>query len=163
MAPSGSLDVDGSLDVVVEAVFLASRELVAVAARSIAAIADDVTLSQFRALVVLAAGEIRNVGALADALGVHPSSATRMCDRLVKRALVRRSVPDDNRREVVLELSPTGRRLVDDVVKRRRKEIGKIVARLSPADRVQVLRGLAVFGTAAAEVPRRAQPDWLLP
>ena len=163
MAPSGSLDVDGSLDVVVEAVFLASRELVAVAARSIAAIADDVTLPQFRALVVLAAGEIRNVGALADALGVHPSSATRMCDRLVKRALVRRSVPDDNRREVVLELSPTGRRLVDDVVKRRRKEIGKIVARLSPADRLQVLRGLAAFGSAAAEVPRQAQPDWLLP
>ena len=78
----------------------ASRALVAVAARSLAVAAPaDVTLPQYRALVVLAARGPTRVGDLADALGIHPSTATRLCDRLVDRRLVRRAVDRTNRRE----------------------------------------------------------------
>lgn len=143
--------------------FVASRALVAVAARSIASIADDVTLAQYRALVVLSASETANVGALADALGVHRSSATRMCDRLVQRDFVHRWVPDDNRREVLLELTPAGRLLIKEVSDRRRDEIGEIVSRLRPAERTTLLKSLALFSSAAGELPHAGPPDWLLP
>ena len=76
-----------------EAVLTASRALVAVAARSLAtAAATEVTLPQYRALVVLAAQGPLRVGDLAEALGIHPSTTTRLCDRLVERKLVRRAV-----------------------------------------------------------------------
>ncbi|MGZ6975501.1 MAG: MarR family transcriptional regulator, partial [Acidimicrobiia bacterium] len=60
---------------VTDAVLLASRALVGVAARSLAEVEDEVTLPQFRALVVLATAD-RNLGDLAEALDVHPSTAT---------------------------------------------------------------------------------------
>ena len=68
-----------------DAVLVASRALVGVAARSLAETEDTVTLVQYRALVLLAARGEMNVGTLAEALAVHQSTATRLCDRLVKR------------------------------------------------------------------------------
>ena len=68
----------------------------AVAARSLAAVDDDVTLPQYRALVVLAARGPQLVGQLADTLAVHPSTATRLCDRLVVKKLVERAVSPEN-------------------------------------------------------------------
>ncbi len=52
------------------------------AARSIAQVDDAVTLPQYRALVASAARGPQRVTDLAEELGVHPSSVTRMCDRL---------------------------------------------------------------------------------
>ena len=119
-----------TLDEITDVVLLASRALVGVAARSIAAVADDVTIPQFRALVVLASRGPQNLGSLADALGVHTSSATRLCDRLVARKLIRRVTATDDRREITLSLAPRGRDLVADVTVRRRDEITAIVARV---------------------------------
>jgi len=70
------------------------------------------------------------VGALADALAIHPSTATRLCDRLVSKRLVRRAVSRENRRETTISLSPTGRDLVDEVTNIRHDEIAAIVARV---------------------------------
>jgi len=71
-------------DDLVDTVLAASRALVAVAARSLAAAGDEVTLPQYRALVVLAASGPQGTADLAAALAVNPSTATRMCDRLVR-------------------------------------------------------------------------------
>src|SRR4051794_29295938 len=118
------LGEDASLEEVTDAVLLASRALVAVASRSIAAVDGTVTLPQFRALVVLdgAAGSLR-VGDLAQELRIQPSTATRLCDRLVRRRLVSRRVDPANRREVIISLTEAGGRLVSDVTERRRVEI----------------------------------------
>jgi DNA-binding MarR family transcriptional regulator len=76
-------------DELVDTVLAASRALVAVAARSLAAAGDEVTLPQYRALVVLAARGPQGTAELAAALAVNPSTATRMCDRLVRKGLIR--------------------------------------------------------------------------
>src|SRR5579875_2119893 len=78
----------------------ASRALVAVAARSLALVEDQVTLPQYRALVILASREELRPVDLAGVLGVSPSTATRMCDRLVRKGLVDRLHRDTDRREV---------------------------------------------------------------
>jgi DNA-binding MarR family transcriptional regulator len=140
-----------------EAVLTASRALVAVAARSLSsAAATAVTLPQYRALVVLAAHGPQRMGDLAEALGVHPSTATRLCDRLVDRQLVRRAVDRVNRRETSVALSPAGRALVDAVTDVRRAEIRAIVERIPAESRATAVAALRAFADAAGEPPQAA-------
>lgn len=142
-----------------DAVLTSSRVLIAVASRSIAATDDSVTLPQFRALVVLEARD-RNVGELARELRIQPSTATRLCDRLVRRRLIRR-VPDrTNRREIIVSLSPKGRALVEAVTERRRQEIALIMRRVPAAQRAAIVDALTVFQQAAGEDPLVATVPW---
>src|SRR5690348_13934892 len=87
-------------DELVDTVLAASRALVAVAARSLAAAGDEVTLPQYRALVVLATRGPQGTAELAAALAVNPSTATRMCDRLVRKGLIRRHRQPGDRRAI---------------------------------------------------------------
>ena len=144
-------------DYVIDAVLHASRALVAVAARSLAAVADDVTLPQYRMLVVLAAQGPQGVASLAAHLGVSPSTATRMCDRLVRKGLVRRRTPAQDRRQVRLALTEGGRRIVGEVTERRRREIGQVLADVSAKRRHELVESLTAFAEAAGEAPDR---DW---
>jgi len=146
-------------DDLVDAVLGASRALVAVAARSLADLAEDVTLPQYRALVELAARGPQRPADLASALGVDPSTATRMCDRLVRKHLVQRRRISVDRRGVRISLTPAGRALVEEVTRRRRVEIAQILRRMPRTDRAAALRALRVFADAAGEVPEQ---DWSL-
>ena len=47
---------------------------------------------------------------------------------------------------VVLDLSAGGRRLVERVTRRRRKEIGQILAAVDPKERTNLIRAFTVFG-----------------
>jgi DNA-binding MarR family transcriptional regulator len=145
-------------DEIVDAVLQASRALVAVAARSLAGL-EDVTLPQYRALVVLAArGPQRSVD-LAARLGVNPSTAGRMSDRLVAKGLVRRRRDAADRRTVRLSLTAAGRDLVGEATRRRRSEISAIVANLPASHAQDVVTGLRAFAAAAGETPEQ---DWHL-
>jgi DNA-binding MarR family transcriptional regulator len=137
----------------VEATLVASRALVAVAARSLAAVEADVTLPQYRALVLLSSRGDHNVGALAEALEIHPSSATRLCDRLLAKRLITRANPEGNRREVTVTLSGSGRALVRSVTARRTREIRRIVDRLAPSERRALVAAFDAFAEVAGELP----------
>jgi DNA-binding MarR family transcriptional regulator len=143
--------VQVSDDQVVDAVLRASRVLVAVAVRSLAAVDHDVTLPQYRALVVLASRGPQRPTQLAEALAVHPSTITRLCDRLVAKRLVRRGEAPTNRREVSIRLTPKGRRLVDAVTASRRDEIAIIAANIPTPERAATVHALHALGEAADE------------
>jgi DNA-binding MarR family transcriptional regulator len=147
------------LDAVTDAMLVSSRVLVAVASRSIAAIDETVTLPQFRALVVLDTAD-RTVGDLAKELRVQPSTATRLCDRLVRKHLVRRVVEPSNRREVTISLSGIGRDLVRQVTLRRRREITAIMERVPAAQRSTIVEALTAFRDAAGEEPLVHSVPW---
>ena len=134
----------------IEAV-LASRAMLAVVARSMSAALDEVTLSQFRILVLLSAHGPLRAGTLAERTGVHPSTLSRTSDRLVKGRWVRRSTNPASRREVLLELTSKGRRLVQDVTARRAQELDLILARVPAGQRQRVFEGFAAFSAAAGE------------
>ncbi len=143
----------------VEAVLGASRVLVAVAARSLAEVAEEVTLPQYRALVVLASKGPQRVASLADALQVTPPTATRMSDRLVRKGLVRRRTSSRDRREVHLALTAAGEELVSEVTRRRRLEIASLMVGIAPADQAAMVELFGKLSTAAGEVPDR---EWAL-
>lgn len=134
---------------VVEAVLAANRLFVAVATSALAGLAPDVTLPQFRALVLLDQHGSMTVTALAGALGVVRSTATRMCDRLVAKGLIHRAVDRRNRRCVTVRLARPGRELIAESTARRRVELARILDVLPPADQGRVAEALRLLVTAA--------------
>jgi DNA-binding MarR family transcriptional regulator len=144
-------------DPVVDAVLSASRVLVAVAARSLGDVAEEVTLTQFRTLVVLASRGPQSLAALAEAVDVTPSTATRMCDRLVRKGLVARRHERDDRRLIRLTLTPSGHQLVDAVTERRRTEIASLLRSIPRNQQAALVDALQRLATAAGEVPEQ---DW---
>jgi DNA-binding MarR family transcriptional regulator len=150
----GTLDMpDAAADPVVEALLRASRALVAITARSLTSANEDVTLPQFRSLVVLATAGPQTVSALADRLAVHASTMTRMCNRLVSRGLVVRAPSAVDRREVVIALTTMGTTVVEHVMATRRRELDEVVRRIGDEDRRAVIVALNKFAHAAGEEP----------
>ena len=137
----------------VEAVLLASRVLVAVAAQSVAGIMEGrVTLPQFRVLVMVASRGPLNLGAVAHGLGVHPSNATRACDQLVSAGLLDRWDNPHDRRNLVLQMTSDGLRLVEEVMSHRRTAIEGVLARMPAEHRRGLATLLRSFAEAAGEV-----------
>ncbi|QIS02209.1 MarR family transcriptional regulator [Nocardia brasiliensis] len=137
-----------SVDEITEALLTASRLLVALSARSIASVDDTLTIPQFRTLVILSARGRSNVAALAGILGVRPSTATRMVDRLVAADLIDRKPNPNSRRELIVELTARGREIVAAVTQRRREEIAAVVAQMREADRHGLVNALTAFTAA---------------
>jgi DNA-binding MarR family transcriptional regulator len=143
------------LDAVTEAVVAASRAFVAIAAQSVAGSLADLTLPQYRVLAVLANRGPQNLGTLADNLEVNPSTASRLCDRLVRKCLIERETGYADRREVRLTISGQGLVLFRQVIARRRAKLGAIVQGLAPETRSQLVTGLRALTDAVGEVPEQ--------
>src|SRR4051812_4182090 len=127
--------------------------MVALAAHNLATLGADVTLPQYRALVLLAAGGPQRGAALARHLGVAPSTLTRMCDRLVRKSLIHRFHRHGDRRSIWLGLTPQGRDLVGMVMRARRHEIAAIVGSAGLTATARDLTLLHAFVRAAGELP----------
>jgi len=135
----------------VTSVLTASRVLVAISARSLAAVEDTLTVPQFRMLVVLDTSGATSLSRLAEQLAVNPSTAMRMVDRLSAAGMVERTPDPEDRRVVRLVATEAGRRVVHAVTERRQTEITKIVAAMPDEHRGQMVRALQAFADAAGE------------
>ena len=135
----------------------AARDLIGVALHSVQAAGEGVSLAQMRVLVAL-----RDLGRcpsskVAVALGLGPSSITRLADRLASSGHVERGAAANHRGVVTLELTAAGRELVEAVLEWRRQELDRILSRIDPAQRALTAQGLERFhevvGTAYAADP----------
>lgn len=145
--PDGESDVDA----LVTALLTASRVLVGVSARSLAEVQDTVTVTQFRVLVVLRSHGETRLNRLADRLAVSPSTALRTVDRLIAAGLVTRRENEQDRREVVIDLTEPGRHVVDQVTERRRAAIREIVELMPQQQVARLVDALTGFAAAAQE------------
>lgn len=135
----------------VEAVLWASRALVGIAATSVAEVEDVVTVPHLRILVMVDTWGPLNLGAVAKALGINPSNASRAVDRLIKAGLLdRRDAPQD-RRNLNLTLTTDGQELVNRVSTHRRESISVVLERMTPEDRSALASALRRFAAAAGE------------
>jgi DNA-binding MarR family transcriptional regulator len=149
--PARRAPADGLADAMVGV----SRVMVAMTARSVAQLDVEVTLVQYRALVLLAGAGPTRTGDLAAALGVAPSTATRTCDRLVRKGLVQRYRRPVDRRVTWITLAPPGRDLVGTVMRRRRAAVAELVGGLRLDDPTPLVEMLEAFVAAAGEPPER--------
>jgi len=135
----------------VEILQQATRLLAGVALRSVEVLRGAVTLPRYRVLAVLADfGEVRSAR-VADALGLEASTVTRLVDRLEAAGHVSRSSDPTNRSAVTLQLTASGRDLVEQVVSWRLRELKRILLRLQPADRTALTSSLALLVDVAGE------------
>lgn len=137
----------------VNALMGASRVLVALSVRSLAATAETVTLLQLRLLVVLASQGGTNLSTLAETVGVHVSNASRTCEALVQMGLVDRRDDPDDRRNVILAVRDQGRQVVNNVLNRRRELLADLLRQLSAADREALVGPLQRLVAAAGPIP----------
>ncbi|WP_431961823.1 MarR family winged helix-turn-helix transcriptional regulator [Actinacidiphila sp. bgisy160] len=142
---------ESDAEAMVSALLTASRLLVAVSARSLAAVEDALTLPQFRMLVVLDTRGALSLSQLATELGVQPSTAMRMLDRLEAVHMVVRGYLPTDRRTSVISLTDTGRRTVREVTEGRRSEIARIVEAMPAGQRRHLIRALQAFTEAGGE------------
>ncbi|WP_368680629.1 MarR family transcriptional regulator (plasmid) [Rhodococcus opacus] len=108
----------------------ASRLLVTLSARSIAAVDETITTAEFRVLVVLDTRGPLCAAALAYYLALRLPTATRMVERLVQAGLLSREPTKTSRRGASIELTTRGRGVVGEVTDHRRREIGAVVEHL---------------------------------
>ncbi|WP_372516657.1 MarR family winged helix-turn-helix transcriptional regulator [Mycolicibacterium flavescens] len=138
---------------------VAARDLVGLALRSVDEV--DVSLPQFRLLSVLQQRGCSTSTECAKALGVVGSTVTRLADRLhASGHLVRGSDPS-NRSVVTLELTAQGRKVVKRVTAHRRRELGRVLDQIDPAERAAcaaVLRTLHERFTGAQAATRNSVP-----
>lgn len=142
-------------DEVIDAVLGAGRVLVAIAIRSLAAAEVDVTLQQYRALVILSNSVEQRTVDLASELGVNSSTATRLIDRLVRRKLVDRQVHREDRRATSVSITAAGRDVVASVTRERRAEARRILRKLPAESRRTLVAALDTLCAAAGEAPEQ--------
>jgi DNA-binding MarR family transcriptional regulator len=128
-----------------------TRVLAGVALRSLDILHSAVTLPQFRLLAVLAdLGPVPS-GQAARTLGLDPSTVTRLADRMVAAGHVTRGTSPQHRGVVTLELTGSGRDLVDAADAWRRQELARIMARLAPEEQSAVTAALELLVDAAGD------------
>lgn len=146
------------LEAELDAVQAACRVLVAISSQSIAAVEDEVDLTQFRALVIVASRGSVSLGELAEGAGLHLSTASRMCDRMVAASLLNRADDPANRRQLVLTLTDRGRRLVEKVMHQRRTALEPMLAAMPKSRRAELVTLLQEF--AALRPPPTDSDLW---
>ena len=110
----------------------------------------DLTFTQLRALSVLQRGNVR-VSELGEALGIGLAAASTLADRMAQRRfIVRRPDPEDGR-VVHIELSSRGRTLIEHLERGRTEHFGKLIARMTPAEREALKTTLRAFVRLSAE------------
>lgn len=145
------------MDEVVDALAALSRILVGLTARSLSMLDIDLTLSQYRIVMVLAARGPQRTVDLARELTVHPSTVTRTCDRLIRRGLVHRQHRQLDRRVAWLALSEAGKELIGQLMLRRTAEIRRLVETVPVDDPRQVARVLGAIVSSAGDLP---ETEW---
>lgn len=146
----------------VEAVMAAARVLVGVSARSVAAVEHIVTLPQLRVLVIAASQGPMNLGTVAKCLGVHPSNATRIAERLVTGDLMSREEDPTDRRHSVLRLTDAGIGLVNTVMDHRRAAITSVLEAMPAARRRSLVPALRAFAAAGQGLDESDRAAWSL-
>ena len=136
-----------------DAVMRASRVLVGIVTRSVAQVEQQVSLTQLRVLVLVATRGRLNLGQVAEALGVHPSNATRTVERLVGAGLLERASDPKDRRYLLLDLTTEGQEVVERVMGYRRAAITALLEDMPSARRRTLALALEAFAAAAGEQP----------
>jgi DNA-binding MarR family transcriptional regulator len=101
-------------------------------------------------------GERPRIGDVAERLQIQHHSTVELVDRLAKRSLVRRRRSENDRREVLLELTQKGDRLLQELALHHRAEIREMGPELVTSLR-KVLRDSEIGDTDASQRKTRTR------
>ncbi|MCL6105574.1 MAG: MarR family transcriptional regulator [Actinobacteria bacterium] len=142
---------DDSIDLT-DLLINASRALIAISAKSIAKIEDQVTLSQYRILIILISEGDQTPTLLSKMLNLKPYVVTRLCDQLLEKTLINRAPSGEDRRKISVSITPKGEHLVEKVIKIRKKSLQDIVEKIPLEQRIYVEHGFKIFAEISSDV-----------
>lgn len=108
------------------------------------------TPARASALSVLVFGGPRTVGGLAAAEGVRSPTMTALVSGLEADGLVRRRPARDDARQVIVEATPRGRRILSQGRQRRVARLERMLAGVSAADIAVLARAAELMEAAAS-------------
>jgi DNA-binding MarR family transcriptional regulator len=111
----------------------------------------DLTIAQVKSLFFIADTGSVNFSALAAALRVTKSNVTGIIDRLVQDGLVSRTEKPEDRRMLMLQLTPKGEELVNLLRDRRIEQISAMLQKFTVEDLEIIARGQELLAKAAQE------------
>jgi DNA-binding MarR family transcriptional regulator len=114
----------------------------------------DLTMAQFRALVLVSHQRGITVGEVGARLSIGQSAASLLVDHLVRRGLVARTEDPADRRRSLLACTPAGEALLDELRHGKGQALREWLAWLSDDELQGMAHGLHIMA-AAARAPRR--------
>ncbi len=99
----------------------------------------DLTMKQFRVAMFLFIGESMRMSCIAEILGVSMATATGIVNRLVEQDIVQREHDLEDRRAVICQLSPHGKKLLSQTWQSFRENTRRILAAI-PEDKINLVR-----------------------
>lgn len=77
----------------------------------------NLTIAEASAIYAIGPDEPKTMKQIAETLGVAVSTPTRTIDRLLEKGFVNRTVGKKDRRKLLIELTPKGKELLEDIDK----------------------------------------------
>jgi DNA-binding MarR family transcriptional regulator len=124
----------------VAALELMTRAMVGLTMRSVDVLGGEVSLPQFRLLLVLSGMGRVGSSRLAVEMGIGASSVTRLADKLEAAGLLTRGTDPRSRSVVTLEATSAGVQLVGRVVARRQELLAEVLSQMTSGERAEVVR-----------------------
>ena len=118
--------------------------------------AGSVSLVHLNVLTLLEASGPMPMGRLAEQLDISVASITGVIDRMEAKGLVERRRDSEDRRVVLVHPGKGGRKLFDDMGKRRRLGLAALLSRLSDEQLQGLLEGHRALRAARMELARTA-------
>jgi DNA-binding MarR family transcriptional regulator len=117
----------------------------------------DMTMAQLKAVMLLVQADGLRSRELADGLGIAPSAATPLVDRLVDQKLARREPDAQDRRIIWIRPTTKSVSLYDQLIqKTNRPVLEQVLAELALEDRQKVYESMLLLLEAAQRVMDRA-------
>ncbi|HLF90491.1 MAG TPA: MarR family transcriptional regulator [Anaerolineales bacterium] len=133
---------------------LAARELLEIVPLAMRTLGSELrhsaqlpTPGHFRLLFMLAEGP-HNLSELAEKHSVTPPTMSNTISTLVERGWVQRTQSEQDRRQISISLTPSGRAILDAVQSYAENRITEILAPISDQELDQLITGLAVLRSA---------------
>lgn len=113
----------------------------------------DLTYAQSQVLFYVGEHPGCHMGDIAKAFGVTMPAVTHIVDRLEEKQFLARTDDPADRRVYVLQLTRRGAQIAKELTTVRIRGLERVVARMSPAAREQVIMGLEALVDAALAKP----------
>ena len=112
----------------------------------------DLTYNQYKTLLTIAGSGHCSLGDLGRELEVAMSSASQMVDRLVVQGLVQRQQDADNRRQVIISLTPRGQELIGELRQGILDRYRTLLTRLDPDEQEALVSAFETIARILAKV-----------
>jgi DNA-binding MarR family transcriptional regulator len=117
----------------------------------------DLTFAQSQVLFYVSDHPACPMGDVAKAFGVTLPAVTHIIDRLEQKGFATRGAMPGDRRVTALDLSATGKALAQELHTTRTRAMEAILARVSPAERRRIVKGVEALVEAAMRAAEEAR------